>query len=49
MKGLKFKALRKLVQARAWANTPDGEKIIVRTLSILTVVAFLNLILLILG
>lgn len=49
MMSIRYKALRMLVQARAWANTPQGEKIIVRTLTILSVLFAINLTLLILG
>lgn len=43
---IRYKTLRMLVQVRAWANTPEGEKIIVRTLTILSVLLIIDIILL---
>lgn len=46
---IKYKALRMLVQARAWADTNNGETVIVRTLSVLTVVLIVDILFLMFG
>lgn len=46
---MKYKVLRKLVALRKYANTERGEKIIVRTLTNMSVILIVDIALLIVG
>lgn len=49
MKAVKFRALRGLVKFREFANTERGERIIVRTLTGMSIALFVDVALLVLG
>ena len=46
---MKYKVLRLLVTSRRFANTEKGERVIVRTLTTMTIIAIADVLLLVFG